>query len=122
MGLPQFGDFHNFHSNLINILQVFRQNGGGLKFTIEVPVDSGLQLLDIQLTFKENHTYRQYRSITKKPLLSFRSSHSKVIKNSVMFSCLRGAICKSCHRAMGESILIKLASPQRGQLFKVRHY
>lgn len=62
----------------VNTIQSnFCKQAKGFKFTYELPTDSRLQFLDLQLLFGENHTCCTYSPQSKKRLLQFDSAHLK---------------------------------------------
>lgn len=89
-------DRSNFTNNAINILKIFREKALGLEFTFEMPLQGALQFLDLNLSFHDKQVCWQYQPRSSKPLLSFASAHSKIIKNGIAFSTLKSALTKSC--------------------------
>lgn len=60
--------------------------------------------LDLTLFFEDDHTCYMYAPRSEKPLLNFRSSHPKLVKNSIAFSCCKSALSKTCHHLMRQSL------------------
>lgn len=88
----------------VNILKAFRERGQGLQFTCEVPNEKNeLQFLDLTLRFQDAHVCWLYAPRSAKPLLNFKSAHSKLVKNGIVTSCLHAAVAKSCFHATEES-------------------
>lgn len=98
----------NFHQNVLDIVQVFRNCGLGLEFPYELPQDKQLQFLDVKLELKLDHVCWMYSPGSEKPLLNFNPGHSKVIKNGIAFSCLRSALFEFCGDQIGTSFFIQL--------------
>lgn len=88
-----------------NVLDVFARNGSGLRLTHEVPQETALQFLDLKLSFQPHHVCWQYSPRSEKPLLNYRSFHSKLVKSSIVTGCLGMAVKKSCHHKMMSSLL-----------------
>lgn len=67
--------------------------------THELPVDSFLRFLDLGLHFSPRHVCWAFQPRAKKPVLLFHSSHSKLVKRSIVYSSFDNALKKSCiHR------------------------
>ncbi|CAN7995341.1 unnamed protein product, partial [Ixodes pacificus] len=93
---PDEGDSHPIDS----VRATFLEQAEQLNFTIEVPTDGILQFLDLQITFNKNQTCWMYHPRSKKRLLRYDSSHSKLVKRGIVSNCLSMALNKSCeHRA-----------------------
>lgn len=59
-----------------------------------------LQFLDLNIRLETSHLCWAYEPRTKKSLLSYESTHSKVVKRAIAKSCLRASLLKSCvHRS-----------------------
>ncbi|CAN8014869.1 unnamed protein product [Ixodes persulcatus] len=93
------------------VLDAFEKCGGGLRFTCEEPKEGALQFLDLTMYPGDNtilsRLYRvaicwSFRPRSKKAILDFKSSHSKVVKRSIAVSCLGSALKKSCAHKMTE--------------------
>lgn len=84
-------------------LQVFQETGMGLKFTSEMPSQHALQFLDIKITFANHHPCWAYNPRSVKPLLSYKSGHSKIVKKGIATSTLGAAIQKSCRHQVEQS-------------------
>lgn len=78
----------NYNQNVINVLEVFRENACELKFTIELLRNKSLHFLDIKMPFKTGHVCWHYSPRAKMPQLSFASGNTKVIKRITALSCL----------------------------------
>lgn len=89
--------------SIADILKVFKENGMGLKYTFEVMKENCIQFLDLSLKFGEEHVCWKFAPRSVKPLLNYKSGHSKLVKNSIAFSSLRSALFKSCVHSMGAS-------------------
>lgn len=85
------------------ILEAFNNEGQGLVFTHELPDATGLQFLDLKLTFGVGHVCWAYQPRALKQLLPFDSAHSKVVKRAVGSLCLESALRKSCEHQMRSS-------------------
>lgn len=55
-----------------------------------------LQFLDLSLSLQTNHLCWSFSPRSKKGLLHYTSSHSKVVKRGIALSCLTSALKKSC--------------------------
>uniref|UniRef100_A0A131YMF4 Tick transposon n=1 Tax=Rhipicephalus appendiculatus TaxID=34631 RepID=A0A131YMF4_RHIAP len=95
----------DFSDTVKNVLGLFHECGRGLKFTYEVPQNSQLQFLDVNLKLCEKHVCWQYYPRSNKPILNFNSAHSKVVKNGIDFSCLFAALFKTCTHLISDSFL-----------------
>ncbi|XP_077498752.1 uncharacterized protein LOC144109846 [Amblyomma americanum] len=98
-----------FPARMVDILKVFRECGSGLQFTFEAPVNDELQFLDVRLHFEQNHVCWKYNPRSSKTLLNSHSGHSKLVKNSIISSCLRSALTKSCHHTIQDSFQTQLS-------------
>ena len=94
---------------MIDILKVFREQAIGLTFTTETAVNGSIKFLDVELTFGAGHICWQYSPRSVKPLLDYRSAHSKVVKNGIAISALRSALTKSCEHMMEGSVNVQLS-------------
>lgn len=61
-----------------------------------------LQYLDTKLTFQSDHVCWSYSPRAGKPLLSYASDHSQLVKNGIVEVCLRSALLKLCCYAMND--------------------
>lgn len=78
-------------------------NAKGLTFTNELPKDSTLQFLDLNLTLLSDHVCCAYIPRGKKELLQYDSAHSKTVKRGIALLCLESALRKSCVHMMQAS-------------------
>ncbi|CAN7980436.1 unnamed protein product [Ixodes pacificus] len=92
---------HDFHATFVKHSQ-------GLRFTHELPTNSVLEFLDLQMTFQDNHLCWMYSPRSKKKLLRFDSAHPKLTKRGIVTNCLRAALNKSCQHSAGESFTIQI--------------
>lgn len=93
----------SFDQTREKVLERFSKNWLGLTFTFEVPQKNKLQFLNLCLTFKVDHVCWMYSPRTAKPRLDYRSGHSRLVKNSIAWACLRSALDKSCTPLMSTS-------------------
>jgi hypothetical protein len=71
-----------------------------LTFTQEDPEDNEIQFLDVRITKVSYHLCWRYAQRSVKPVLSFRSNHTKIIKRGIIESLLYTACRKSCIHEM----------------------
>lgn len=76
---------------LPEVIKTFRRNGFRLEYTVELPKESKIQLLDLVIKLTPFHTCWMYKPRSTKPLLSYESAHSKLVKNGVATSCIKTA-------------------------------
>lgn len=74
--------------NRDKIIENFEKNEHALRFTHEVPYDKILQFLDLELSFRADHLCWSYSPHSKKPILDYSSSHSKVVKSGIAIHLL----------------------------------
>lgn len=74
--------------NRDKIIENFEKNEHALRFTHEVPYDKILQFLDLELSFRADHLCWSYSLRSKKPILDYSSSHSKVVKSGIAIHLL----------------------------------
>lgn len=86
-----------------SVLEVFTHHSEGLTFTHELQNGAYLQFLDLRLEFIAKHVCWSYHPRSKKGLLPYDSSHSKLVKRSIASSCLQAALEKSCHNVVNDS-------------------
>ncbi|XP_064470235.1 uncharacterized protein LOC135384986 [Ornithodoros turicata] len=75
-----------------------------LETTQERMTNGSIKFLDLSLTFTEEHACWMYSPRGNKPLLPFSSAHSKLVKRSIINTCFRNAINKSCPHSMSHSM------------------
>ena len=80
----------------INLMKLFKEKVFGLNFTCKLPSNNCLQFLDLRLFLQSDHVCWCYSPRSKKSLLSYTSSHSKIIKNAIAMNSLHSALKKSC--------------------------
>lgn len=85
------------------VLPAIKQCLAPLEVTCELPQDGSIRFLDLRLFLSENHTCWWYEPRANKPLLSFASAHSKLIKRGIANLCFKNALTKSCHHKMASS-------------------
>lgn len=85
------------------VVETFVKCGSGLKFTFEEPKDGTLQFLDLSLSAQANHLCWSYSSRSKKAILPYTSSHSKIVKRGIAMSILGSALEKSCFHTVKDS-------------------
>lgn len=86
-----------------DILNSFRSCSNLLNFTKELASDE-IRLLDLKLIFSNTgHVCWMYAPRTKKQLLPFNSSYSKLVKRGIANLCFSNALKKSCHHSMDQS-------------------
>ncbi|CAN7983728.1 unnamed protein product [Ixodes hexagonus] len=81
-------------------------------FTAEEPVGGVMQYLDLRL-YVHGGLCWEYGKVTPKPLLPFKSCHSKLVKRGIVMSLLDAALKKSCPHKGPVSI--------RNQLLRLKH-
>lgn len=91
--------------SVVDVLKVFRECAMGLTFTTELPKQDVLQFLDLRLLLEERHVCWEYFPRSTKSFLNYQSSHTKLVKNGIVFSSLKSAMNKSCLERINESIL-----------------
>lgn len=91
------------------VLDAFVLRGNGLKFTTEVPVDNKLKFLDVLLKFEPGHVCWVYSPRTGKPLLSFSSDHSRLVRNGLVVACFRSTLFKSCFHSVNEAFGLQVS-------------
>ncbi|CAN7942713.1 unnamed protein product [Ixodes hexagonus] len=84
------------------VLASFEKCGGGLRFTCEEPNEGALQFLDLTMYLGDKTICWTFSPRSRKAILDFRSSHSKVVKRAIAMSCLGSALKKSCAHKMSE--------------------
>ncbi|CAN8022615.1 unnamed protein product [Ixodes persulcatus] len=84
------------------VLDAFEKCGGGLRFTCEEPKEGAQQFLDLTMYPGDNTICWTFCPRSKKAILDFKSSHSKVVKRSIAVSCLGSVLKKSCVHKMTE--------------------
>uniref|UniRef100_A0A224Z125 Tick transposon n=1 Tax=Rhipicephalus zambeziensis TaxID=60191 RepID=A0A224Z125_9ACAR len=85
-----------FQDQCDDIVCILRSCLSPLVMTVELPVDGTIRFLDLKFVFRDNHTCWSYEPRAKKALLSFSSSHSKLIKRGIAKMCLNNALIISC--------------------------
>lgn len=74
----------NTEDNFVDqILDVFENCGSSLQFTFEKPKVASLQFLDLSLSLHKNHLSWSFSPRSKKGILHYTSSHSKVVKRGI---------------------------------------
>lgn len=86
-----------------DVLGMFKEGGQGLSFTSEFPKDNHLQFLDLDLCFGDDHVCWGYSPRSGKPLLSYQSDHSRLVKDGLAVACIKSALRKSCHHRVEDS-------------------
>ncbi|XP_049528721.1 LOW QUALITY PROTEIN: uncharacterized protein LOC125947615 [Dermacentor silvarum] len=82
------------------VLDVFRQNLHPLELTHELPENNSLRFLDVKLCLSSRHLCWSFEPRSGKPLLSFKSAHSKLVKRGIINVCLVNALRRSCPHSM----------------------
>lgn len=98
----------DFKQTVTEVVQIFHNNGFGLQFTHEVPNNNQLQFLDVKLYLTNAHVCWEYSPRSEKPILNFNSSHSKIVKNGIAFSCLLSALSRSCFHQVSKSFVVQM--------------
>lgn len=83
-------------ASVSNVLAIFGECGGGLRFTVEFPKEGVLPFLELSTRFAGGHVCLYYSPRSKKAISDYRSAHSKVIKRGRAVSCLEAAPETSC--------------------------
>lgn len=76
--------------------------------THEIPQDSIIWFLDLRITFANQHTCWMYKPPAPKPLLPYTSSHTRLVKRSIVQTCLSNALEKSCQHAVNGSFMVQI--------------
>jgi len=79
-----------------------------LLFQVEDPLLNDLQFLDLVLSGAGSKFCWKYGNGKNKPLLSAYSAHSKIVKRSVVSSCILNAMSKSCNDLVFVSINLQI--------------
>jgi hypothetical protein len=74
-----------------------------LKFTEELPENGKLKFLDV-VWGAEDHFCWEYSPREGKPILSFKSNHSRVVKNGILKGTLISTCKKSCSHKLKEAV------------------
>jgi hypothetical protein len=102
-----FDDFKALHHpdvDLNVIKQAFNEAGFKLTFTMEEEsLNDGLQVLDVNFKTKEGLCY-SYQQRSQKPMLPYKSHHSKAVFNGIIIGAIRNAMARSCDCCVGLSI------------------
>lgn len=93
-------DKGSFESEVSNLLTLVRDCLQPLQLTHEVSGENG----SLKFYSHDTHTCWLYDPRGNKPLLPFASSHSKLVKRSIVRHCLDNAISKSCRHLMATSL------------------
>lgn len=94
----------SYQSSVFTALGTFTHHLRPLNITHELLLDNTIKLLDLKLQFSHNLTCWQYEPRARKPLLSFSSGHSKILKRGVVKSCILNTLKKSGPHNMQESV------------------
>lgn len=73
-----------------------------------------IRFLDLKLRFSPNHICWAHEPHASKPLLPFQWSHSKLVKRSMVRTCLWNALNKSCIHSIPESFSKQMDRLQAG--------
>lgn len=65
------------------VLPAIKECFAFLKVTCQLPQEGSIRFLNIRLFLLEEHTWWWYETRANKPLLSFVSAHSKLIKRGI---------------------------------------
>lgn len=99
--LLNIGPSDCLNSAIHDVMQVFQSCSTKLCFTHEAPLDNSIRFLDLSLTFlSHHHICWMYSPRTKKTLLPYESSHSKLVKRAIANLCISNALEKSCTHQM----------------------
>lgn len=85
-----------------------------LVLTFKLPVERTIRFLDLKLRFSPNHICWAHEPHASKPLLPFQWSHSKLVKRSMVRTCLWNALNKSCIHSIPESFSKQMDRLQAG--------
>jgi hypothetical protein len=90
--------------SLDEIRNAFANVGFKLTFTMEEEsAEEGLQVLDVNFKTKGGLCYI-YQQRSQKPVLPYRSHHSKAVFNGIIIGAIRNAMARSCDCCVGKSI------------------
>lgn len=84
----------------------------GLKFTQELLNEGALQFLNVCFTFSGEQVCWACRPQSKKAILDYSSTHSKIVKRGIGVSCLGGALDKSSQHQVTHSVQHQVARLQ----------
>ncbi|XP_077486822.1 uncharacterized protein LOC144098177 [Amblyomma americanum] len=93
------------------LFKVFSENLGEFELTKELPDEGQLQYLDLRLFPSEDHLCWCCAPRSKKNLLPYSSSHTKLVKRAIALGVLKNALKRSCYhrqQASTESQLKRL--------------
>lgn len=79
-----------------------------LTFSSEEPDEGVLQYVDLRLNTVDG-LCREYGKLAAKPLLPYKSCHSKLVKRGAVMSLLDNAFKKSCQHKVHEAVMRQLA-------------
>lgn len=85
------------------VLATFSKCLEPLVITHELPVNGSIRFLDLRLYCHPTHTCWLYEPRSNKPLLSFSSAHSKLVKRGIINICFKNALNKSCFHLVKDS-------------------
>jgi hypothetical protein len=77
------------------ILKAFDESKRTLTFTKEEETENGLQFLEIRISTSKGVCW-ECQQRDQKPLLPYKSNHSKSIKNAIVVNALKSARSKKC--------------------------
>lgn len=86
-----------------DVIEVFSDCLSPLVLTHELPVNNSIRFLDMRLLFSVNHACWMYEPRAMKPLLPFKSAHSKLVKRGIVNTCFTNALDRSCFHMMETS-------------------
>lgn len=89
---------------VLEVVEIFRHCCEPLEVTHGVPQDGSFRFIDLGLIFSNDHARWKYERGTNKPLLSYKSAHSKLVKRAIANLCLTTALEKSCYHFMNTSL------------------
>lgn len=77
-----------FGQKMMDILDLFKEKGLGMRFSFQVPQAYELQYMDLTVWFLGSHTCWLYRPRSVNQLMKFDSGHPKNVKSGIAKSCL----------------------------------
>ncbi|XP_042145540.1 uncharacterized protein LOC121835424 [Ixodes scapularis] len=87
-----------------SVVQAFTSSSSGLNFTREDSSGDGLQYLNLRLHLLPTGICWAFQQRSRKPILPFCSSHSKLVKHGIIRSLLSSSRTKSCSHFASFSI------------------
>ncbi|KAH7973027.1 hypothetical protein HPB52_020644 [Rhipicephalus sanguineus] len=90
------------------IVKMFEESHKGLQFTHEVPTESALQYLDLNIKQERSHMCYMYRTTGEKGMLRFDSAHTKIVKRAIVNASMTESVRRSCAHRCNESLNLQI--------------